>query len=96
MTDYQGIQNKYSERGYIFRQVIPVITVNEDAKIVNIMYDIVENDKAHIENISIAGNTKTKDFVIQRYIDIKPGEVFNSVKIQRVQERLYNTQFLKI
>lgn len=95
MTDYQGIQNKYSERGYIFRQVIPVITVNEDAKIVNIMYDIVENDKAHIENISIAGNTKTKDFVIQRYIDIKPGEVFNSVKIQRVQERLYNTQFFE-
>ena len=93
MTDYQGIQNKYSERGYIFRQVIPVITVNEENKIVNIMYDIVENDKAHIENITIAGNTKTKDFVIQRYVDIKPGEVFNTAKIQRVQERLYNTQF---
>ena len=93
MSDYQGIQNKYSEKGYIFRQVIPVISVNEENKIVNIMYDIVENDKAHIENITIAGNTKTKDFVIQRYIDIKPGEVFNSAKIQRVQERLYNTQF---
>ena len=93
MTDYQGIQNKYSERGYIFRQVIPVITVNEENKIVNIMYDIVENDKAHIENITISGNTKTKDFVIERYIDIKPGEVFNTTKIQRVQERLYNTQF---
>ena len=93
MTDYQGIQNKYSERGYIFRQVIPVITVNEENKIVNIMYDIVENDKAHIENISFAGNTKTKDFVIQRYLDIKLGEVFNTAKIQRLQERLYNTQF---
>lgn len=95
MTDYQGIQNKYSERGYIFRQVIPVINVNEETKIVNIMYDIVENDKAHIENISITGNKKTKDFVIQRYIDIKPGEIFNSAKIQRVQERLYNTQFFE-
>ena len=95
MSDYQGIQNKYSERGYIFRQVIPIITVNEDNKIVNIMYDIIENDKAHIENITIEGNTKTKDFVIQRYIDIKPGEIFNSAKIQRIQERLYNTQFFE-
>lgn len=93
MADYQGIQNKYSERGYIFRQVIPVINVNEENKIVNIMYDIVENDKVHIENITISGNTKTKDFVIERYIDIKPGEVFNTTKIQRVQERLYNTQY---
>ena len=95
MSDYQGIQNKYSERGYIFRQVIPIITVNEESKVVNIMYDIIENDKAHIENITIEGNTKTKDFVIQRYIDIKPGEIFNSAKIQRIQERLYNTQFFE-
>ncbi len=93
ITDFQGIQNKYSERGYIFRQVIPVINVNEENKIVSIMYDIVENDKAHIENITITGNTKTKDFVIERYVDIKPGEIFNTAKIQRVQEKLYNTQF---
>lgn len=95
MMDYQGIQMKYSERGYIFRQVIPVISVDEENKIVNIMYDIVENDKAHIEDIKIAGNTKTKDFVIERYVDIKPGEVFNSSKIQRIQERLNNTQFFE-
>ena len=95
MVDFQGIQAKYSDSGYIFRQVIPVITVNEDIKTVSIMYDIVENDKAHIESIIITGNTKTKDFVIERYIDIKPGEIFNSSKIQRVQERLNNTQFFE-
>ncbi len=93
MTDFYGIQQKYSERGYIFRQVIPVINVDEDTKMISIMYDIIENDKAHIERINIAGNTKTKDFVIERYIDIEPGEVFNSAKIQRVQERLNNTRF---
>lgn len=93
MTDLQTMQLLYSDRGYIFRQVIPVVKVDEENKIVNIMYDIVENEKAHVENIKIVGNTKTKDFVIERYIDIKRGEVFSSSKIQRIQERLHNTQY---
>lgn len=95
MMDLQGIQLKYSDRGYIFRQVIPVVSVDERLKTVSIMYDIVENDKAHIEKVTISGNTKTKDYVIERYIDIKTGEIFNSSKIQRVQERLNNTQFFE-
>ncbi len=92
-TDYTKLQSVYSERGYIFRQVIPVVNVDDQTKTINISYDIIENDKAHIEGISITGNTKTKDFVIERYIDIKPGETFNATKIQRIQERLFNTQF---
>ncbi len=92
-NDYNRLQSVYSERGYIFRQVIPIVNVDEASRTVNITYDIIENDKAHIEGITITGNTKTKDFVIERYIDIKPGETFNSTKIQRIQEKLFNTQF---
>ncbi len=92
-TDYTKLQAVYSERGYIFRQVIPIVKVDEDNRTVNITYDIIENDRAHIESIGITGNTKTKDFIIERYIDIEPGEIFNSQKIQRIQERLFNTQF---
>lgn len=92
-TDYSRIQSEYSDRGYLFRQVIPIVNVNEDTKTINITYDIIENDKAHIENVIVSGNTKTKEYVIRRYIDIKRGELFNSAKIRRVQEQLLNTQF---
>ncbi len=92
-NDYTKLQSIYSERGYIFRQVIPLVDVDEQNRTINISYDIIENDKAHIEGITITGNTKTKDYVIERYIDIKPGETFNTTKIQRIQEQLFNTQF---
>lgn len=94
-TDYTRLQSLYSERGYIFRQVIPIVDVDEEHKLINISYDIIENDKAHIEGIKITGNTKTKDYVIERYIDIKPGETFNATKIQRIQQQLFNTQFFE-
>lgn len=94
-TDQQMLMMKYRERGYIFSIVRPVTDVDDEKHVVNIMYDIYEGDKAHVENIIVKGNSKTKEHVIRRFIEVKEGEIFNALKIQSSREKIFNTQFFK-
>ncbi len=94
-TDLQTLNLMYQERGYIFARVTPIETVDEKSRRLTYLFDIYEGDKAHVERIFITGNDKTKDFVILRELDIKEGEIFNALKIQRSREKVMNLQFFK-
>jgi outer membrane protein insertion porin family len=89
----QQIRNLLGESGYIYYQM--GVNEKKDPEQLLISYDISvkENNKAHIENIYVTGNEKTKKFVIDREIEILEGEIFNSYKIQRSTEKLYNLQY---
>ncbi len=93
--DLQALHQMYGARGYIFVKIIPEQKIDKTKKIVSYNIRIIEGEVAHIENIIIRGNTKTKDYVIRREILIKEGEIFNSRKIQRSQEKVYNLGFFK-
>ena len=93
--DFQGLWNRYQERGYIFCNIVPVKDIDEKKKVVNIKYRIVEMDKAHVEKIKIKGISRTKLYVVEREIRIKEGEVFNRAKILRSRQRLMNLRFFK-
>jgi outer membrane protein insertion porin family len=92
-TGVQNIRNLLSSNGYIYFMMD--IEERKDSENLTLSYriTIVENNRAHVENIFVTGNEKTKDFVIKREITIREGEIFNSGKIQRSTERLYALQF---
>jgi len=92
-TSIQNIRNLLAENGYIYFAM--EIDENKDEKnhVVSYAVHITENSKAHVENIFITGNKKTKNFVIERELEIKEGEIFNAKKIQRSREKLYNLQY---
>lgn len=89
----ERIRQYYSNYGYIFAVVIMDEDIDLDNKKVNVSYTIFENTRAHLRNIYIKGNTKTKDYVILRELMFKEGEVFNVGKITQSIYNLYNTQF---
>lgn len=88
-----SIRSYYSEGSYIHTMVIPKIEFNESDNSVDITVIIQEGIESIIEEIMIEGNYKTKDKVILRELKIKAGEPFNSAKIRRSMERLYNLGF---
>jgi len=94
-NDIMRIQQKYSERGYIFARVIPEESIDEEIRVVSYHISITEGEIAHIENIILKGNTKTKDYVILRELLVQEGEIFNARKIRRSQEKIYNLGFFK-
>ena len=82
------IQNLYTQKGYILARV-DSITDDPDGT-VNISIK-----EGTIDKIMIAGNEKTKDYIIERNILTEPGVVYNENQIKEDLVRLYATQAFK-
>lgn len=81
------ISSIYQDDGYLFFRTDPVETaVYNDT----IDYEIrlVEGPQATIKNIRIAGNEKTKEYVIRREIRTVPGEKFSRTDLVRSQREI--------
>ncbi len=89
-TDLEAVRDYYGAKGYIDAHVNPIKQPNVETGRMDIIYDIVEGDISYLDKINIRGNTKTKDKVIRRELAIKPGEVFDMVKVKRSKERIGN------
>ncbi len=94
--DYQKLTDLYYENGYIYNTFNLEESRNDEDKTVSYLVNIVERDRAHLENIVIRGNDKTKDFVIDRELPFEVGDVFSKTKVMEGVRNLYNTQFFSI
>lgn len=88
-----SLTNLYYENGYMSNQFIPDLKKDSEGHTVSCSLAIVEYSRAHVENIILKGNTKTKDQVILRELPIKPGDVFSRDKIMAGLRNLYNLQY---
>ena len=57
--------------------------------------DIWQNDKSKIDQIEIAGNTKTKDYVILRTAGISIGDLYRQKEIDEIPDRLNRLRFFE-
>ncbi len=88
----QAIQQQYANRGYLQVRVDPQRTIS-DGKL-NINYDITEGHVFYIDHVDVTGYEHTKKYVFTREISIKPGDLYDSAKIQRSQTRIMNLGFI--
>lgn len=84
----EKIQDLYSSKGYILARIESVSDDPDGTVNIRIKEGIVNS-------IAIAGNNKTKDFVIARNILVEPGTVYNENQIKQDLVRLYATQSFK-
>lgn len=81
----------YWNRGYIYSNVAPVKTVRGDT--VDVEFEITQGNLAHVNEINIAGNTKTAEDVIRRELVLTPGDVFASGRLQRSLREVFRLGF---
>jgi outer membrane protein insertion porin family len=93
--DTKAIEDYYSERGYLDTNAQTTRVPNIDTGRIDITYTIREGELAYIELIEIRGNTKTKDKVIRRELAVAPGDIYNTVRVDRSVERLKNLGFFE-
>lgn len=91
-----NITSLYYENGYMSLGFNPVPSKDADKHEISYNIFISENPRSHIENISVKGNTKTKDYVILREIPIESGDVFSRDRIMSGLRNLYNTQYFSV
>jgi outer membrane protein insertion porin family len=94
--DMQRVADLYYENGYIFNTIGREEIRDGEAGVVSYKLLIVERGRAHIENIIVRGNTKTKTNVILREIPLEPGDVFSKTKVMDAMRNLYNLQYFSM
>lgn len=92
-VDYQRVTDLYYENGYIFNTFTYEEVRVDERREISYIVEITERDRAHIENIIIRGNDKTKSYIIRREIPLDEGEVFSKAKILEGVMNLHNLQY---
>jgi outer membrane protein insertion porin family len=87
--DAKSIADGYGTGGYVDLVIVPQGTPAAPG-LIDVHYRIEEGNRSFVERINITGNTRTRDKVIRREILVKPGDVFNTVRVETTKKRLDN------
>ena len=82
-ADLQRILDKYNEHGYRDAIIVADSVVPYDEGSVDVYINLDEGKKYYIRNISWTGNTVYDSDLLQRILDMKPGEVYNEKMLQK-------------
>ena len=91
----ENLTVEMARRGYPFGTVRPRGDRNAAARTIGVTYVIDEGTRAYIERINIIGNTRTRDYVIRRELDINEGDPYNRALLDRGERRIKNLNFFK-
>jgi outer membrane protein insertion porin family len=97
---FSEILNHYENSGFPFSKVkIESIFFFDDSSsgehFANLFLSVNPGEKSSIDIIEIAGNTKTKDYVITRALGISTGEEYNQELIDLIPDRLNRLKFFE-
>ncbi|MCL2558384.1 MAG: outer membrane protein assembly factor BamA, partial [Treponema sp.] len=96
MADLERIADMYFEHGYIFNLISPQERRDPTNNVVYYHVSIVERGRAHIESISVIGNTRTRTDVILREIPLVPGDVFSRTRVLEGWHNLMNLRYFSM
>jgi outer membrane protein insertion porin family len=80
LKDLRTLQAKYGDLGYAYANIIPRTRIREKDKEVDITFEIDKGNKVYFNRINIVGNTKTRDKVVRRELQIREGELYNETR----------------
>ena len=83
----------YTEEGFIYCRVVPEPSLHDT--LADMRYSILENNPAHIRQVIIAGNTKTRDKVIRRQLKVLPGDLFRRSLVIRSQREVFSLGYFE-
>ncbi|PNU20914.1 outer membrane protein assembly factor BamA [Geothermobacter hydrogeniphilus] len=93
--DVLKLNDAYADQGYAYVNVAPLTQLDTERRLVDLKFDIEKGPLVRINRIHIAGNTKTRDKVIRREVQLAEGELFSSTKIKASRRRINNLGFFE-
>ncbi|OGS22633.1 MAG: outer membrane protein assembly factor BamA [Elusimicrobia bacterium RIFOXYA2_FULL_39_19] len=84
----------YSDKGYLRAEIVPKYTKYPEQGLIDVNFNITENNLIYLGKIYIDGLITTKEYVIRREVLLKEGDPFSGVKLRRSVEKIYNLGFI--
>ncbi|MDC0036754.1 FtsQ-type POTRA domain-containing protein [bacterium] len=88
--DIKFIETQYDEDGYFEAKIYRIN--KPETKDGPLVFKIAEGI---VEDIEITGNIKTKDYVILRELEIRPGDRLNKQELQRNLRKVFNLNYFE-
>ena len=85
----------YADEGYAYVDISPRIDEDTEKLVVNITFDIDKGKQVYFEEITISGNTKTRDKVIRRQLQVYEQELYGGQRLKRSIQNLYRLDFFE-
>jgi outer membrane protein insertion porin family len=93
--DVNFMNDLYADQGYAYVNVAPLTQLDTEQRIVDLLFDIEKGVQVYINRIEIAGNTKTRDKVIRREVQLAEGDLFSATKIKSTRRNINNLGFFE-
>ncbi len=88
LEDLQKIRSLYRDAGYASVEANPETRVDPDKHEVDVIIPVNRGPLVHFERIEFRGNTKTRDKVLRREIEITEGDKFSETGLERSKRRI--------
>jgi outer membrane protein insertion porin family len=75
---FENLKKIYGSQGYINFTPIPRQDIDDEAKLVNVVFDFDEGHRYRLRRLDFVGNTTTRDKVIRREVMVNEGEFFST------------------
>ena len=91
----EELRKIYMDAGYAYVQIVPDTNDGPAPNTVDITLQIKQGKPVHIDTIHIRGNTKTRDKVVRRELQVKEGDLYSSTAIQASKDRINRLGYFK-
>jgi outer membrane protein insertion porin family len=88
LEDLQSIRTLYRDHSFANVEANPDTKLDPDRREVDVIVPIVRGPPVTFERIEVNGNTKTRDKVIRREMEVAEGDPFHETNLERSRRRI--------
>ncbi|RMH16176.1 MAG: outer membrane protein assembly factor BamA, partial [Gemmatimonadetes bacterium] len=101
MEATQRAGERYRNAGYLYSAVIPIVDRrprenDDDPYLVDVTWQVQENQRAYVHRVDIEGNEYTHDRVIRDRIFVLPGDVFSQDRVLQSYQSISSLGFFEV
>lgn len=89
------LTEKFADKGYAYVEITPETSIDSKNLLVHLTFHIEKKKQVYFEKIQITGNTKTRDKVIRRELQVSEGDLYQATGLSKSRERLKRTGYFK-
>jgi outer membrane protein insertion porin family len=95
VTDIDYLTEACNNEGYAYANVVPQTMPHEEKQKVDVTFKIDKGSLVYINVISIVGNTRTRDKVIRRELDVVEGDLYNRSNLSASYMKLNRLRYFE-
>ena len=94
-NDVLALTDLYSDDGYAYAEVFPQVGQNVEQLTVDITYNLDKGSPVFFEKIIISGNTRTRDKVIRRELNVYEQELYRGQQLKKGVRNLHRLEYFE-